>query len=118
MFSWYFSCGRMCEYVRRPAIAQRRITNILKLTVNFWYNDKRLHHRSYVELKLPPPSRFTIALAVLALVGATVQFSPSVPLLVMGEPRKRPLFNPLHGDPRFAALVAHAKERAAARKAN
>ena len=31
---------------------------------------------------------------------------------------KEPLFNSLHGDPRFAALVAHAKERAAAQKAN
>jgi eukaryotic-like serine/threonine-protein kinase len=29
-----------------------------------------------------------------------------------------PLLNSLHGDPRFAALVAHAKERAAAQKAN
>jgi serine/threonine protein kinase/tetratricopeptide (TPR) repeat protein len=31
---------------------------------------------------------------------------------------KEPYFNALHGDPRFAALVAHAKERAAAQKAN
>jgi len=31
---------------------------------------------------------------------------------------KEPYFNSLHGDPRFAALVAHAKERAAGQKAN
>jgi len=30
---------------------------------------------------------------------------------------KEPFFNSLHGDPRFAALVAHAKERAAAQAA-
>src|ERR1700680_650342 len=37
-------------------------------------------------LKFPVPSRFTIAFAVFALVGATFQFSPSVPVLVTGEP--------------------------------
>src|SRR5208337_3115633 len=37
-------------------------------------------------LKLPLESRLTIALAVAALVGATFQFSPSVPLVVTGEP--------------------------------
>jgi eukaryotic-like serine/threonine-protein kinase len=31
---------------------------------------------------------------------------------------KDPLFNSLHGDPRFSALVAHAKERAAAQRTN
>jgi serine/threonine protein kinase len=31
---------------------------------------------------------------------------------------KEPYFESLHGDPRFAALVAHAKERASARNAN
>jgi hypothetical protein len=34
----------------------------------------------------PLPSLFTIAFGMLALVGATVQFSPSVPLVVTGEP--------------------------------
>ncbi len=37
-------------------------------------------------LKLPLASRFTIAFAVLLEVGATVQFSPNVPLLFTGEP--------------------------------
>src|SRR5262249_44782477 len=36
--------------------------------------------------KLPNESRFTIAFGVLALVGATVQFRPSVPLPITGEP--------------------------------
>src|SRR5580704_14186646 len=33
-----------------------------------------------------PPPRFTIAFAVFALVGATAQFSASVPLVAIGEP--------------------------------
>src|SRR5690242_16564302 len=37
-------------------------------------------------LKPPEASRFTIALAVFALVGATVQFRPNVPAVVIGEP--------------------------------
>jgi hypothetical protein len=37
-------------------------------------------------LKLPLASRFTMALAVEALVGATFQFSPRVPFVVTGEP--------------------------------
>ena len=37
-------------------------------------------------LKLPLVSRLTIALAVAALVGAMVQFSPRVPLPVIGDP--------------------------------
>ena len=37
-------------------------------------------------LKLPVLSRFTIALAALADVGATVQFRPNVPAVMMGEP--------------------------------
>ncbi len=35
---------------------------------------------------MPDASRFTIAFAVLRLVGATVQLSPSVPLPVTGDP--------------------------------
>ena len=37
------------RYVRRPPIAQRRITHIGERTVTFWYNDKLLHHRVNVE---------------------------------------------------------------------
>jgi hypothetical protein len=36
--------------------------------------------------KLPEESRFTMAFAVAAFVGATVQFRAKVPLLVTGEP--------------------------------
>jgi hypothetical protein len=37
-------------------------------------------------LMLPTASRLTMAFAVLALLGATVQFNPSVPVVVTGEP--------------------------------
>jgi hypothetical protein len=40
------------RYVRRPPIAQRRIVYIGKRTVTFWYNDKLLHRRVYVECSL------------------------------------------------------------------
>ena len=47
---WHFLqyAGR---YVRRPPIAQRRITWIGERTVRFWYNDKKLHHK--VEVQCP-----------------------------------------------------------------
>jgi hypothetical protein len=47
---WHFLqyAGR---YVRRPPIAQRRITWIGERTVRFWYKDKKLHHK--VEVQCP-----------------------------------------------------------------
>jgi len=44
---WHFLqyAGR---YVRRPPIAQRRITYIGKQTVRFWYKDKKLRRRVFV----------------------------------------------------------------------
>jgi len=40
------------RYVRRPPIAQRRITFIGKRTVKFWFKDKRLHQRAEVQCSL------------------------------------------------------------------
>jgi hypothetical protein len=40
------------RYARRPPIAQRRINNIGKQDITFWYNDKRLHRRVDVQLSL------------------------------------------------------------------
>ena len=37
------------RYVRRPPIAQRRITWITERTVRFWYKDKKLRRRVYVQ---------------------------------------------------------------------
>jgi hypothetical protein len=48
---WHFLqyAGR---YVRRPPIAQRRITWVGERTVRFWYKDKKLHRRIEVECSL------------------------------------------------------------------
>jgi Putative transposase len=40
------------RYVRRPPIAQRRITWIGEQTVRFWYKDKKLRRRAGVQLSL------------------------------------------------------------------
>jgi len=40
------------RYVRRPPIAQRRITRIGKRTARFWYKDKKLRRRVEVECSL------------------------------------------------------------------
>ena len=40
------------RYVRRPPIAQRRITYIGERTVTFWFNDKRLRSKIYVQCSL------------------------------------------------------------------
>jgi hypothetical protein len=48
---WHFLqyAGR---YVRRPPIAQRRITWIGNQSVSFWYKDKKLHRRTEVRCSL------------------------------------------------------------------
>ncbi len=40
------------RYLRRPPIAQRRITHIGKRTVTFWVKDKKQHRRIYVRCSL------------------------------------------------------------------
>ena len=40
------------RYVRRPPIARRRITYIGKTNVRFWYKDKKLRRRGYVQCSL------------------------------------------------------------------
>ena len=40
------------RYVRRPPIAQRRITFIGERSVKFWFKDKRLHRKSEVQCSL------------------------------------------------------------------
>jgi hypothetical protein len=37
------------RYLRRPPIAQRRITHVEERTVTFWYRDKRLGRKVYME---------------------------------------------------------------------
>jgi Putative transposase/Transposase zinc-binding domain len=40
------------RYVRRPPIAQRRITDVGERTVTFWFKDKKLRSRVYVQCSL------------------------------------------------------------------
>jgi len=40
------------RYVRRPPIAQRRITYIGERTVTFWFNDKKLRRKVYVQCSM------------------------------------------------------------------
>ena len=40
------------RYVRRPPIAQRRITDVGERTVTFWFKDKKLRRRVYVQCSL------------------------------------------------------------------
>jgi len=40
------------RYVRRPPIAQRRITYIGERSVTFWFNDKKLRSKGYVQCSL------------------------------------------------------------------
>ena len=40
------------RYIRRPPIAQRRITYVGERTVTFWFKDKKLHRRVFVQCLL------------------------------------------------------------------
>lgn len=40
------------RYVRRPPIAQKRITYVGKGSITFWYRDKKLHRRVEVQCSL------------------------------------------------------------------
>jgi hypothetical protein len=97
---WHFLqyAGR---YVRRPPIAQRRITWIGKRNVRFWYKDKKLHRRGEVECSMEElvdrwaqhiPERYQHAVRGFGLFAprALGQTSAAIFVILGQERRPRP----------------------------
>jgi len=97
---WHFLqyAGR---YVRRPPIAQRRITWIGQRTVKFWYKDKKLRRRVDVHCSLKEfvdrwtqhlPERYRHAVRSFGLFGprAVGQSSAAIFAFLGQKPRPRP----------------------------
>ena len=89
------------RYVRRPPIAQYRISSIDARTITFWYKDKKLHRRVYVECSLEEfverwgqhvPDRYQHAVRSFGLFGprAVGKISVAIFVLLKQEPRPRP----------------------------
>jgi hypothetical protein len=91
------------RYVRRPPIAQYRITLIANRTVTFWHNDKRLHHRVYVQCPLDEfcdrwaqhvPERYQHAVRNFGLFGPrSIAQTNAAVFVILGQkqqPRPKP----------------------------
>jgi Putative transposase/Transposase zinc-binding domain len=89
------------RYARRPPIAQYRITSLENGTVTFWYKDKRLRRRVYVQCSLQQfvkrweqhvPERYQHAVRSFGLFGprAVGEISAAVMAILKQEPRPRP----------------------------
>ncbi len=87
------------RYVRRPPIAQRRITYIGEQTVRFWYKDKKLRCRVYVECSLEEfidrwaqhiPERYQHAVRSFGLFGPRVLSQTSAAIFVILGQERRP----------------------------
>ena len=89
------------RYVRRPPIAQRRITHIGKRTVKFWFIDKKLHRPVDVECSLKEfidrwsqhiPERYQHAVRGFGLFAprALAQTSAAIFAVLGQRPRPRP----------------------------
>ena len=87
------------RYVRRPPIAQRRITYIGKQTVRFWYKDKKLRRRVYVQCSLEEfidrwaqhiPERYQHAVRSFGLFGPRVLSQTSAAIFVILGQERRP----------------------------
>ena len=86
------------RYVRRPPIAQRRITYIGKQTVRFWYKDKKLRRRAYVQCSLEEfidrwaqhiPERYQHAVRSFGLFGPRSLSQTSAAIFaILGQQRK------------------------------
>jgi hypothetical protein len=89
------------RYARRPPIAQYRITSLENRTVTFWYKDKKLRRRVYVQCSLKQfverwgqhlPERYQHAVRSFGLFGprAFGKSFAAVFALLRQEPRPRP----------------------------
>jgi Putative transposase/Transposase zinc-binding domain len=89
------------RYVRRPPIAQRRITFIGERTVTFWYKDKRLRRLVFVQCSLEEfidrwaqhiPERYQHAVRCFGLFAprALGQTSAAIFVILRQERRPRP----------------------------
>ena len=87
------------RYVRRPPIAQRRITYIGEQTVRFWYKDKKLRCRVYVECSLEEfidrwaqhiPERYQHAVRSFGLFGPRALSQTSAAIFTILGQQKKP----------------------------
>jgi hypothetical protein len=89
------------RYVRRPPIAQRRITHVGERTVTFWFKDKKLHRRVFVQCLLEEfidrweqhiPERYQHAVSSFGLFAprALRQTSAAIFAILGQERRPRP----------------------------
>lgn len=89
------------RYVRRPPIAQRRITYIGERTVSFWFNDKKLRRKVYGQCSMEEfvdrwvqhiPERYQHAVRTFGLFAPRIlgQTSAAVFAILGQERRPRP----------------------------
>jgi hypothetical protein len=114
------------RYVRRPPIAQRRITWIGKLNVRFWYKDKKLRHQVEVECSLEEfvdrwaqhiPERYQNAVRSFGLFAPRALGQTSAAILVilgqerMPRPKPRPWADSIKRDFGHDPLLDHTGKR-------
>jgi hypothetical protein len=89
------------RYVRRPPIAQRRIIDVGERTVTFWFKDKKLHRRVFVQCSMEEfidrwaqhiPERYQHAIRSFGLFSprALEQTSAAIFAILGQERRPRP----------------------------
>ena len=86
------------RYVRRPPIAQRRIIDVGERTVTFWFKDKKLHRRVFVQCSMEEfidrwaqhiPERYQHAVRSFGLFGPRALRQTSAAIFaILGQQRK------------------------------
>jgi len=87
------------RYVRRPPIAQRRITEVEEGTVTFWFKDKKLRRRVFVQCSLEEfidrwaqhiPERYQHAVRSFGLFAPRALRQTSAAIFAILGQRRRP----------------------------